>query len=668
MPADIQLARKRFAAAKAAWSDIRQDAIDDLRFVSGDPATQWEADVKAARDEAKVPALSFDRLHPLVQQITNQARQNRPQPKVNPGDDGNPETAEMLEGKMRHIMYVSHADVAFDNAVVYQAAGGFGFYRVVLEYTDDKGFNQEPRIKRIKDPFTIYYDPDCQEPDFSDAKVCFARKRYQRDAFKAEFHKEPMGFPFEEDRAGDWGDEEHVWVAEYWHLETRLRKLLQLTDGTVLYADQIDQEIPEYLIANQRDCEEREIWCDIIDGEKVLESTRWVGDWIPIIPVLGWEITVEGKRKFVSVIRYSRDPQRLLNASVSGVAAALGTASDSPWVGPKGSFRDPKWRDGKRHPYREWDAVLGPDGRLLAEPHRDTSEPAIQALVGATALAGDAVKASVGYVDNVTRPSQAELSGVAVKRRDAQVSLANWHIMDNLASSQYHLGRILLDLIRKTTDTPRLMRTMKEDGTTKAVPVAVAGPDGSLQGVPGRENEDHYAIGQGQYDVTITTGPGYASRRDEERDVLMQVLQANPNAWPLYSDLVFKLMGYTDLEERAKLGLPPQIQQAIAGGQDQKIPPAVAAQMMQLTAQNQQLQQVLQQVLQKLNTKAIETQGKLDVEKLKTIRALIETSIQHQHEAGMATFEHQVKAAGHLADLMHQTELAPDPNATEKVQ
>src|ERR1039458_4125331 len=94
----IREMRQRFEAARSGWEHVRKDFRDDIRFVSGDPTEQWDPVTKENRDADWVPALTMDRLNPLLNQIVNQARQDRPQPKVQPGEDGNQATAHPRRG------------------------------------------------------------------------------------------------------------------------------------------------------------------------------------------------------------------------------------------------------------------------------------------------------------------------------------------------------------------------------------------------------------------------------------------------------------------------------------------------------------------------------------------------------------------------------------------
>jgi hypothetical protein len=113
--------RSRFTTALSAYSESREDELDDLRFMAGSPDNQWQwpADVLATRGSVQGqtinarPCLTINKLPQHVRQVTNEQRQNRPSGKVIPADDkGDVEVAEIFDGMVRHIEYISDADVA----------------------------------------------------------------------------------------------------------------------------------------------------------------------------------------------------------------------------------------------------------------------------------------------------------------------------------------------------------------------------------------------------------------------------------------------------------------------------------------------------------------------------------------------------------------------------
>lgn len=684
--AELKEARERFAYAKQQWEEIRKASNKDRRYVNV-LGEQWDPVVRSSRENADLakPALEFNELHVPVQQITNRARKERPQPQVRPGDGGSPEVAEVLEEKLRHIQYASRADIAYDCGVDGAASGGYGYYRVNPEYCGgERSMIQEPRIRRILDPNTVYFDPDVQEPDFHDAGWCFVFTKRKRKGYKARYGVEPSSWDDGDEEMKSWGnDEQNVVVAEYWRVKITKRKLWQLEDGSKVFEDELPKGSK---VSIHSECikDKRTVYMDLIDGKSSLtkkagEDSLHPGEWIPIIPVLGREVIVDGKRLLISAVRFALDSQKLKNACGTGIATSLGTANESPYIGFAGMFKHPSWRDmGPTPLYREVEKY-DLNGQVNPLPVRHAWEPPIQSLSMAMLQYGDQIHRAVGYVDNVSKPSQERLSGVAVERRDAQTELTNFHLEDNLVVSQWHCARVVLDMLKRLTDTPRVWTGMKVDGTEVKRPITMSMPEGTGQFVDGYAPDQHLKIDDGEYDPIVTTGKSYDTKVEEEGEFLEAVLTADPQMWSLYADLVFKLKGYRDLEERAKIALPPQIQQAIAA-QEKNIPPAAAAMVTALQAQLQQLQQALEQLIMERKAKLIEAQARIRTAEIdsmtkiqvaemnaegKRIDAAADVTMaeaRHKHEGIQSLLDADMRFMEHLTKLIHESELAPGPD------
>ncbi|MEK6398074.1 MAG: portal protein, partial [Terriglobus sp.] len=137
----VETAKKRFQMASDAEAELRSDALDDLKFFAGD---QWEDNIKRARQTDGRPCMTINRLPQFVRQVTNEQRQNRPAIQVNPvDDDADPDTAEIIQGLIRHIEYDSGADAAYDTAFFCAATYGFGFFLVTTEYSGPLSFEQD---------------------------------------------------------------------------------------------------------------------------------------------------------------------------------------------------------------------------------------------------------------------------------------------------------------------------------------------------------------------------------------------------------------------------------------------------------------------------------------------------------------------------------------------
>ena len=240
----LSTARDRLSMAISAYSESREDELDDLRFYAGSPDNQWQwpADVLATRGAVQGqtinarPCLTINKLPQHVHQITNDQRQNRPSVKVIPVDDNaDVEVAEVFNGMVRHIEYISDADVAYDTACENQVSYGEGYIRVLTEYCDDNTFDQDIKIARVRNSFSVYMDPLIQDPCGSDAKWCFITEDLSQEEYHRLFPNASPLSTLETLGVGDqnlsqWLNTDTIRIAEYFYIEYD-RQTLNLYPG-----------------------------------------------------------------------------------------------------------------------------------------------------------------------------------------------------------------------------------------------------------------------------------------------------------------------------------------------------------------------------------------------------------------------------------------------------
>lgn len=602
-------AQDAFQRASEAEQKNRDNWLDDMRFAR--LGEQWPEAVKRQREIDGRPCLTINRLPAFIRQVTNDARQNSPSIKCHPVDDGaNEETAEILNGLIRNIEYTSNADVAYDTALDHAVTGGFGYFRISTEYADDDAFDQDIRIERIANPLTVYGDPYSTGADSSDWNDAFVTDMWR----VADFKKRWPGAE-ESDFEADSCDKNHIWfqddqirVAEWWSREEVGATLLKLSDGMVLYE-------PEYLrikdildvqgirVVGTRDTKTKKVTQRIITGAEVLETNKWAGKYIPIVPVYGDEVMVEGERHFISLVRFAKDPQQMFNYWRTASTELVALAPKAPFIGPRGAFNSDaeKWGTANAisHPYIEYDPV---DGQ--APPQRQPfSGPPAGALQEAM-NASDDMKSIMGIFDASLGARSNETSGRAIMARQREGDVSTFNYIDNLSRAIRHAGRIIVDLIPKVYDAPRIIRVIHEDGRNEHVPVNQPFQPSNQ---PPEQNEQQemmdgltkiYDLTAGKYDVTCEAGPSFATKREESSSQMIEFIRAYPNAAPIIGDLLAKNLdwpGADEIADRMQAMLPPQIQ-----GQNPQV---------------QQLQQQLQQMDGHAKEAVAQLQQKLGQEK-----------------------------------------------------
>lgn len=626
-----------------AESEIRTKELEDQEFLAGE---QWPDDVRIKRNQDGRPCLVINKMPQIVQQITNDQRQNRPSIKAHPVDDkGDVETAKVIQGMIRHIEYDSNADAAYDTAYECSVTSGRGFWRVITEYVSPFSFDQKIKIKRIRNAPSVYFDPYAQEPDGSDANKAAIVEDLSPEEFKSLYPDSKVSNAESFESLGnqypDWVSDKRCRVAEYFYREYKPGKIYQLSDGRVVTEKQLE-ELKDAVkasqpLANIQILKERKTmiplikWCKVTATE-VLEKTEWLGKYIPIIPVYGTERNINGKRTLEGIVRNSKDAQRAYNYWTSAETEAIALAPRAPFIAAAGQLEgfEEIWATAnvKNHSYLPYNPK-SLDGTVLPPPQRNAFEPAVQAITQAKMFAADDVKSTSGMYDAAMGAKSNESSGVAIQRRANQAQTSNFHFVDNLTRSIKHTGRILTDLIPHIYDSARAARIIADDGEQKIIQVNQPFKDKQTG------KDLLYRLDTGEYDVTMDVGPSFASKRQEASASMLEMTKALPGLMNTAGDLIVKNMdwpGAQELSERIKKTLPPGLVEDPA--KQGQIPPQVQGQLQQMDQMIKQLTEKLTEAQERERTKLLEIESKerIEMAKLET-QATIELSKLESKEA-----------------------------------
>lgn len=579
----IEDAKKYLRFANDADSYNRQDALDDLKFSSGD---QWPVEVQNSRNLEARPCLTINKLDGFIRQVCNQQRQARPRMKAHSMNSAaNAKVADILTGIFKHIEVNSDADTAYDTAFEFAVRMGWGYWRVVTDYVREDSFDQEIYIKPIPNPFTVYYDPNSQMPDGSDAESCLITEVMSKKDFKAQYPNADDGGNFNMrgngDADADWIMKEDIRVAEWWYTERKKTKLLLFSDGTQVYKEDAPSEeimaAAGIEVVAERDTMRKTIKWAKLTGMEVLDESTWIGKYIPIIPVYGQQLIVDDKRKKYGIVRMAKDPQRMYNYWRTALTESVALAPKAKWLLAEGQDEghENEWNlaNIKATPvlrYKQKDI----EGQPAPVPQRLQPEPPAAGIVEATSAINNDLQTVVGIFDP-NQFAQGNLSGKAIRGQQMQIDLSNFHYYDNLTRSLKQTGRVILDLIPKIYDKERVMRIIGYDNQPEMVTINQRIVD---------ENGAEKILNDvtvGEYDVYMDTGPGYQSKRQEAVEAMIPLLQANPELFNAAGDLVFRNMDFPGADVIAdrlaavnpmaqideKSDVPPQVQMQLMASQ-----------------------------------------------------------------------------------------------------
>lgn len=581
----LQEAKKRFDNALDYFNTFRSQATEDLRFFNGD---QWEPNAEQMRRSSGLPVVTVNKIKPICAQIINQIRKNKQAIQVDPvGGGASQDTAKVLSGLIRNIELDSGANAVYNTAATYAVTTGLGFIRIMSEYENEEiSDEQKLLIKPVPDPNQVLFDPASVEIDGSDSNYCFIMETMSHEEFKRTFPDSKISCEVAASRSWsgvidhNWIKDDSIQVVEYYH-KTYTREdrwdVLNLMTGNreVLSEEPVDSDVLKVL-GKRKVTIPRVHWCRF-NGHEILESIDLPGRFIPVVPVYGDVIFMNGKKHISGMIKDAKGAQRVFNYFRSIQAEVVQMAPRAPWVGEVSQVTKfiKDWTNANSAPTAilRYEAVEK-NGTLLPPPSRTSISTDINAITATCATAAEDLKSITGMYDPSLGADSSEVSGTAILARQTQTDNANSHYADNLMKSITHVGKILVDLIPFYYDTPRMVRIIKPNDDQEMI--AINQFDGGID------------LTIGRYDVVVQTGMSYASQRKEAVQAGLTLLQQRPEAFNLIGDLVVGNMDWAGAKTMAQR-LKTQVPQEALEASGEMTNEDAAARLAALSAQTKQM-------------------------------------------------------------------------------
>lgn len=693
--------RKAYQAAKKANRPQREAEVERLKFWAGGEL-QWRPEEIRRRVAQGRPVITENKCKPAVDQIEGDIRLNPPGPQVHPvggGSDG--DTADIMEGLIREVEYRCDAKTAYSTAGKYSAASGYAVLELGTEYEGDRSFAQRMTISSVEDPAAVFFDPTARMANRQDAMWAGKLRMYSKEDYVAMFGKsrkvlEPAGVQnamgWIMDALGVSGSmaELNEWtgagqgpffVCEWYQVEMKPTKLRLFSDHIARFDDeavpkgvrQMDGE------ENVRSVGRRTIKKFVVDAMEVLDETDWLGSLIPLIPVLGPEVYIEGKLHRLSLIAPAIDSQRALNYVATTMTELAGMMPKSPWIGWKGQFDDPRWQtaNSEMWAYLEIEPVFATNEvgqqTVLPAPQRNLWEAPIQWLLALAMHFSDAIKATTAIYDPSLGAQKGQQSGKAIEQLRSESNVGNFSYADNLHRAIGVMYKQMVEIFPQIYDGPRVVAIVKPDSQHEMVTINA---DFTSDGPKPKD------ITNGQFSARVTAGPSFQTRQEEAIAALTEFFKAAPQtlAIPGVAAKYLRMIGEGN---PAVEGMADLLQPNADG---EATPQQLQGQLQQMQQQNQQLTQVAQKLHEALATK----QPELDVKKwiaeldaatkIRTAEitaskdldkaagereaSLLEThlnlahdaaqqAVQHEHETTQAQAQQQAAAQAQASDQAH---------------
>lgn len=618
----------------SAMEDSDAKGIDDLKMLMGED--QWDPAIRKIREDARRPVLTQNLLPQFNKNVKNEQRKSRPMVKAIPVDDvADPKTANIVAGLIRNIWYQSQADAVHDATFDSVVDCGRAGWRITPQYDGPESFTQELRIRQVDNPFSIRWDLGCKMFDTSDKQWCHIEEVYTKAAFQKKWPKAKTEGSRDSEGAGTseagWFTENGIRVVERWYVEEKKKTIVLLSDGQVKEkGDKLDKFLRLFKglrVQDERETTIPQIRSCICSGSEILEGPfEFPGQYIPVMIAFGEILNIMGKRHLKSLHRDAKETQQMHNYLWTALVEAAALQPNVPYIGTHTMF--------SKNP-SEWDqANMGGLAKLAFEP--DPKAPGMkperqmpaqipQGLLQMIDTNQRSMRAVFGMYESDLGMRSNEKSGKAILARQEAGDTGTMVFMSNFLYALQFEGRILADLIPYYYDTPRasMITGLEGDHVKVMLNQATQDKDGKTL---------MYDVRVGKYDVIITTGPQFASQRQETMQIMTEMMQAamqtNPAAGSILLMEAIKLLDTPNadlLKKAIKATLDPAVQQImdqdeIGASEDPKLM-AMQQQFeaqMQMVAQQleaagvtiQQLQQALSEAQQKVADKSQEAQLK----------------------------------------------------------
>ncbi|MBX3703984.1 MAG: hypothetical protein KF822_09440 [Steroidobacteraceae bacterium] len=650
-------ARDFFRESESHETDWREQWHDDMRFRALD---QWTEAARAARnvpDEPPRPCMTIDQTDQYVRQVINDARLSPPALRASPVDDkADIRVAEDMQGLFRHIERVSRAQKAYLWALEGAVTIGRGWFRVYADEVDKVRGYYEPRIARIANWLSVYGDPFSTELDGSDMSDAMLIVDYAPGAFKRKWPKAATVGSWEGGIRGDWMND-HIRVAEWHSVRERETVQILLPDGSIVMPDDlrrvnqalVAQGLPEVQDFREKRTAERVCTIRTVTQVEVLDEYEFHAPYVGLIPVYGNERYTQDGRNLFGMIRAAKDPGRLTNYIASSMAEAANAQIKTPWVLAAESVDgyEDKWAKANSSSqayllYNHKDA----EREALPAPTRINIDVQLPGYGQLMQMGHHLLQTSIGMYQASVGAQSNETSGVAIARRKSESDVGTYHYIDNLSDSIQHAGRIIMSMIPKVYDTPRIARILGEDGAPSQVRIDASQPQAFAEDRDVRGDKIHVLNPTvGEYDVHVTVGPSYASQREETAATLAELYGRNPALMQVSGDIYFENLNFPGAQQIAKR-LKAVLPDAIKALDDDTEVPAEIQQMMvrmqQAMAQREQVIAAGAQEAQKLIDQAKEARSAAEVAAARVKTAEAQMNVDRERlERVKADIEHE---------------------------
>lgn len=550
---DHKACLKKLRCYQEADRDARRLARESQSFLF-DEGGHWEE--KAVKLFEDRPRYQFDHTYPIWNAITHDLTEmDFAIQVIEAGNGASAEIAKTYDGMLRSIQNMSSFDLIKAELVSNLVCAGSDALMVRNDWGDVDAFDQDLLIEHIQDSLNRVWLGPAQKIDGSDREDGFLITRISLNEYGRDY---PKGTKRGVDAPDDWVDElakdqEDIAVADYYYIKRESTKLLLLSNDKVVREDEYNKSKDD--LAAKGITVVRQRTRDIpVCYVRRMDGAEWLGDpqktpfaYIPIVQPMANHKVVQGRVKYFGVVEKLKDAQRVYDYAGSreiadGALAPVGKIAMTPEQAAG---------------FEEQNSQLNKENNPILLYNADTAAPPPFQLAGAQPNPGlqqtrlnasqDVITISGQYEPARGEGLGPDTSGKAYEILQQKSNLSSGPYVVAMRRAVRMLGKIIIDAIPKVYDTrSRQVRLMNEDGSSKFTSI----------------NHEDYAedgttqimrdLSQGHYDVVVTNGKGFASRKAEGVRAMLEMASVVPGIVDAGADVIAKSLDAPYVEQVAE--------------------------------------------------------------------------------------------------------------------
>lgn len=563
--------REWFQDAVDKSRDWRKEAKEDYRFVSG---KQWKNADKEQLEKFGRPAITINKIKPLMNVLSGYQRLNRYDISFLPRTNDDMELCKVREGVTKYIF--DDCDYEYQESQVFMdgAIGGIGWFWVYYKFDEEMG-DGEIKIAR-ENPFNMYIDPEAKEIDYSDANYIIRAKWVNKADLinvypeKAEEIKnqqqeydsmEPVDEQY--DHLYYKRDLQKLRLVECWYKVKVKEKIYIMPGGQIINEQDMqnisEEQLMQMYLSGQIPIEQtitvdKVRVCSFFGGVLLedIESPYEHGQ-IPFIPFVVFKFFDEDEP--AGIVRDLKDPQREVNKRRSQSLHILNTSSYNNWIREADAQSDEQKAHMKKLASLPGGVIEVQPGTLSrgAMQRLEAPQPPLSLFQAGQEAAADlpSISGINEALMGVDMPANASGRAIELKQKQAITHIAP--MFDNLRKCKKRLASLLWGkhgrkgLVQQFYTEKKVFRIEgvggKPDFITINQQVTQIGPFG--QAVTTTLND----ITQGDFDIIVADTQASASQRQAQMYSLIDAVKTLGVPGDAVFDLILDLSDIPNKED-----------------------------------------------------------------------------------------------------------------------